>query len=99
MNAERRLVRRGLLLHSVHRSSFLIHRCVPMNIFPLMFPARSPRHRKRHPVPTAPTPPVGTVSVDSVVVQSEHIVIWRFSADASTDGSGPPQLLVQTSEG
>lgn len=60
---------------------------------------RKRRGRTRPRLPSAPPTPPGTVTVVSVVAQTTAFVAWTFSAPASTDGSGIPQLLVEMNTG
>ena len=69
-----------------------------MNIFPPFKTAKPRVRRKRQRVEPA-AGPSGTVTVLSVMAETDNFIRWTFSADASTGGSGIPQLLIQTSEG
>src|SRR5437016_488504 len=49
--------------------------------------------------PSGLVPPPATVTILSVVAADTHLVKWTFSGPATTDGSGIPQLVIDTPDG
>lgn len=91
---------RPFVRSTIYAPPFTLAGVFTMPIPPSIIPSKRRVRRKRR-ASAAPsgTFPSGTITVLSVLAQTDHIVVWTFSEDASTDGSAIQQLLVQTTVG